>query len=241
MQTALANFKTSLQRIRDLADDALTNTAQAMKDPALRERYETVLSAVVVTMSGFFESFFREVAEAYADAICQRNHPFVNLKPKIRYTHFQGGGKLLSNIGGKNPSARYSWTTTTAIDVAKRLASVDVGTPYDLVWEAFAETGGNPGSSVIADFLSRFGVEKPIETLAHNVILPPSQAGAAPTPLSAQTLSAALDSFIAIRNECAHTGRATNAPTALDVRGYCDLLEGIAAGIVGTLTGHQVC
>ena len=241
MQDALNNFRTSLQRIRNLADDALANTAQAMKDPALRERHDTALSAVVVTMTGFFESFLREVAEGYADTICQQNHPFGNLKPNIRYTHFQGGGKVLSRIGGRNRSGWYSWTTATAVDLAKRLSSVNAGPPYDLVWEAFAETGGNPGSDVIREFLKRFGVQRPIETLAQNVHLP-STPPFPPVPLSSQALSTLLDNFITIRNECAHTGQAANAPpSANDVLYYCDLLENIAAGIVSTLTTHQVC
>lgn len=241
MQTILDNFRASLERVRNLADDALANTAQALKNPALRERQETALSAVVVTMTGFFESFLRDVAEEYSETICQQNHPFANLKPNIRYTHFQGGGRVLSSIGGKKPSARYSWATATALDVAKRLASVDAGPGYQLVWEAFAETGGNPGSRVIADFLARFGVEKPIETLSPNVFLPAPQTGGTPANLSAQMLSTMLDSFIAIRNECAHTGQATSTPTATDVLSYCDLLEAIAAGIVRTLKAHQVC
>lgn len=239
MQTILVNFRTSLQRIRNIANDALANTAQALKIPTIRELHETTLSAVVVIMAGFFESFLREVAEKYSDIICQQNQPFQNLKPKIRFTHFQGGGRILTNIGGKKPSSRYSWTPTTAPEVAKRLASVDAGPGYQLVWEAFAETGGNPGSEVIADFLRRFGVAKPTETLASNVFLPPSQPGGTTLNLSSNALITMLDSFIAIRNECAHTGQATNTPTASDVLRYCDLLEAIAAGIVATLTAHQ--
>jgi hypothetical protein len=229
MQKALTNFSASLQRVRNLADDALANTAQAMKDPALRERHETALSAVVVTLSGFFESFLREIAEQYADAICQQSHPFTNLKANIRFTHFEGGGNVLSYIGGKSPSSRYGWTSSDAADMARRLASVNAGPPYELVWEAFAETGGNPGSDVVKTFLRRFGVKKPMETLA------------AQMNWTANTLTHALDSFIAIRNECAHTGKAINPPTAADVTGYCDLLELISNGIVKTLNAHQVC
>ena len=89
--------------------------------------------------------------------------------------------------------------------------------------------GGNPGSNVIRNFLKRFGVAEPIQTLASRM------------NTTANTLSLGLDSFIAVRNECAHSGMPTNAPTAGDVIGYCDLLDGIAAGIVSTLTVHQVC
>jgi len=41
-----------------------------------------------------------------------------------------------------------------------------------------------------------------------------------PVPLSSQALSTLLDNFITIRNECAHTGQAANAPpSANDVLG----------------------
>lgn len=227
MQNALTNFSASLQRVRDLADDALANTGQALKDPALRRRHETALSAVVVTLSGFFESFLREVAEHYSDIICQQNHPFGRLKADIRHTHFEGGGHVLSNIGGKNPSSRYSWTSSKPSDMARRLASVNGAPPYELVWEAFAETGGNPGPEVIRSFLKRFGVKKPMETLA------------AQMSRTSNTLVAVLDSFIAVRNECAHTGKASNTPTPKDVLDYCDFLELLAGGVVKTLGSHN--
>jgi hypothetical protein len=43
-----------------------------------------------------------------------------------------------------------------ALDVAKRLASVgNAQFPYDMIWEAFAETQANPGPQQISDFLRR--------------------------------------------------------------------------------------
>jgi len=35
-----------------------------------------------------------------------------------------------------------------------------------------------------------------------------------------------------VRNECAHTGSATNVPTTTRVREFCDLLEQIGVGIL---------
>jgi len=225
MQQALADFQTSLNRVRNLANDASANTAAALADPALRERHETALSAVVVTLSGFFESFLRQTAEEYADEIDRQNHPFTQLRPAIRYAHFQGGGQLLTAIGGKNRSTRHNWTTADALDVVQRLASVHAGTGYELVWEAFAETRGNPGPEVVKEFLARFGVEKPMETLSQHI---------------GQSITLTLGSFIDVRNECAHNGQPNQTPQPSDVLDYCDLLERTAKGIVDTLAVHQV-
>lgn len=224
MQQAFADFQASLNRVRNLANDASANAVTALADPALRERHETALSAVVITLSGFFESFLRQTAEEYADQINTQNHPFTQLRPAIRYAHFQGGGQLLTAIGGKKRSPRYNWTTADALDVVQRLSSVHTGRGYELVWEAFAETKGNPGPEVVKEFLDRFGVDQPMETLSRNV---------------GQTISPLLASFIDVRNECAHTGQANQIPLPSDVLGYCDLLDRIAKGIVDTLAAHQ--
>jgi hypothetical protein len=225
MQNALTDFQTSLNRVRNLANDASANTSAALADPALRERHDTALSAVVVTLSGFFESFLRQTAEEYADQIDQQNHLFSQLKPAIRHAHFQGGGQLLTAIGGKNRSTRHNWTTADALDVVQRLASVHAGTGYELVWEAFAETRGNPGPEVVKEFLVRFGVEKPMETLSQHM---------------GQSITLTLGSFIDVRNECAHNGQPNQTPQPSDVLDYCELLERTARGIVDTLAVHQV-
>ena len=225
MQQAFADFQTSLNRVRNLANDASVNTPAALSNPALLERHETALSAVVVTLSGFFESFLRGTAEEYADQINQQNLPFVTLKDDIRYAHLQGGGQFLNQIGGKNRSNRHNWTSADARDVAERLASVYAVGQYQLVWEAFAETRGNPGPDVVKEFLRRFGVDKPMETVSQKAGL---------------SITTPLQSFIDVRNECAHNGRANQTPQPSDVLDYCDLLERIAQGIVDTLSAHQV-
>ena len=229
MQQVLADFQSSLNRVRNLANDASANTPAALSNPLLLERHETALLAVVVMLAGFFESFLRGTAEAFIDGVNQQNYPFLTLKPTIQYAHFQGGGLLLDAIGGKTRSPRHSWTTTDAFDLVRRLASVQTTTGYELVWEAFAETRGNPDSDVIRIFLKRFGVAAPLEALA-------AQIG-----YSAQSLGVALDNFIVVRNECAHTGSTNNQPQPSDVLAYCDLLEKIATGIIAVLTTHQVC
>jgi hypothetical protein len=89
-----------------------------------------------------------------------------------------------------------------------------------MVWEAFAETQANPGPSQISDFLKRFAIDKPLPTLA------------ATMNVGENTLIIGLRSFMEVRNECAHTGSATNVPTTTDVRAFCDLIEQIGVGIL---------
>jgi hypothetical protein len=92
--------------------------------------------------------------------------------------------------------------------------------PYEIIWEAFADTQANPGPDQIGAFLKRFSIEEPLPTLA----------GAMNT--TQNNLVLRLKSFMEIRNECAHTGSARNVPTTSDVQGFCDLIEQIGTGIV---------
>jgi RiboL-PSP-HEPN len=224
----LVNFKASLQRVRDVADDVAASASAALRDQALRRRQETILCSVVVILSGFFESFLREVAEAYADVLAKKAVVFADLPDSVRYAHFGGGGNVLSNVGRRSVPSPYRWILSTSHDVARRLASVNNPPPYELLWEAFAETKGNPGPDVVKEFLSRFGVKKPMEVLATHV------------RRSHNTIHAQLDSFIAVRNECAHSGIPTSIPTPSEVSGYCDLLEAVGDGITSALSAHNI-
>jgi hypothetical protein len=228
MRRAHRNLVLSLRSIRRIANDVILETPAALGNAAMRERHETILSALIVNLSGFFESFLRDVAEQYLEAVSQQNQPFGNLNPSIRKTHFQGSGIILRYIGGSTRSRRYSWINATASDVVRRLASVNAGTPYELVWEAFAETRGNPGSELIKQFMKRFGVNNPSNALSRH------------TTRTAATLFTLLDSFIAIRNECAHTGRAIQTPTAVDVLNYCAMVQELSKGLIRTLGAHPV-
>jgi len=90
---------------------------------------------------------------------------------------------------------------TESADVVRRLASAGVPQPpYELLWEAFADTKANPGPDTIGDFLRNFGVQKPLPTLA--------------TAMNVQReyLVIRLRSFMEIRNECAHTGSSSKVP-----------------------------
>src|SRR5439155_23291620 len=101
-----------------------------------------------------------------------------------------------------------------ALDVARRLASVgNAQFPYEIIWEAFAETQANPGPQQISDFLRRFEIADPLPTLA------------ATMNTTQNTLVIALRSFMGVRHECAHTGSAAIRQTTSKIQAYCDLME----------------
>lgn len=219
MQKALANLRSSLNRVRDITADIDANARAALKHSAIQARHETTLCAATVILSGFLESFLKEIAEEVISDICNRAVPFASLPDKIRVTHFRDGAKCVSEMA-RRESAENPLALAKATDAARRLASVGAQLPYDIVWEAFAETQANPGPSQISDFLRRFAIDKPLPTLA------------AAMKVGENTLVINLTSFMEVRHECAHTGSATNVPTTTDVRGFCDLIEQVGVGIM---------
>jgi hypothetical protein len=220
MQKALANLQSSLNRVRDITADIDANAKAALADSAIQARHETTLCAATVILSGFLESFLKEIAEDVISDICNRSVPFGSLPDKIRVTHFWDGAKCVSEMARRERS-KNPLVLAKATDAARRLASVGgPQLPYEIVWEAFAETQANPGPSQISDFLKRFAIDKPLPTLA------------AAMKVGENTLIIGLSSFMEVRHECAHTGSATNVPTTTDVRGFCDLIEQLGVGIL---------
>lgn len=220
MLNALPNFKASLDKVRAIADDIDVHVQDALKDAAIQARHETTLCAATVILSGFLESFLREVAEEMIADICSRAVPFDQLPSKIRVTHYWDGALHIREMARQERSAD-PVVLAKAADAARRLASVGVAQlPYEILWEAFADTQANPGPGEINAYLKRFDIPEPLPTLATAM------------NTTQNTLSLSLRSFMEIRNECAHTGSAKNVPTTSDVRGYCKLLEDVGTGIV---------
>lgn len=225
MRTVLLDFKNSLARVRDIADDVDKNISSVLSDPLARNRYETARCAATVILSGFFESFLKQLAEKCVSAICNLNRPFASLPDRLRYSHYEFGGTVLTRRTQDERSNRSSRIQASADDISFRLASVAT-MPYDLVWEAFAETQANPSSETVGKYLKRFGIGAPWQKIA-------SIAGT-----SAGVLKTELDSFVSLRHECAHTGTATTVSTPSEIRGFCDLLERLADAIVRVLEDY---
>jgi|SRR5581483_1605971 len=225
MGTALSDLTSSLARVRDIADENDRNIATILSDAGARNRYETIRCASTVILSGFFESFLKQAADESIASLCALNRPFSSLPDKIKCSHYEIGGQILSRRAQDDRSKRASRIQATTENIALRLASV-ASTPYDLLWEAFAETYANPNSETVSQYLKRFGITKPWEKVASR------------TGTSAGALQTQLDSFLLVRHECAHTGTARSVPTPSEIREYCDLLERIANAILEVLDDH---
>src|SRR5580658_497657 len=98
MQKALTNLISSVSRVRDIAVDIDANAQEALKDPGIQARHETTLCAATVILSGFLESFLKDVAEEVISDICNRALPFDTLPAKVRITHYWEGAVLLREI-----------------------------------------------------------------------------------------------------------------------------------------------
>jgi hypothetical protein len=223
MSKSLVSFKESLTRIRDIINDINANAAQALRNADVRARYETIRCAMMVILSGFFESFMRNLADEFIAELCARAVPFNNLPERIRATHFAGGANIL--LARAQKEKRANPMSESAL-LARRLASVVSAMPYELVSEAFGETRANPSAQVVREFLGRFGVENPGDQLLRTSGL--TQSGVETT----------FESIIALRNECAHTGTAGNVPTGGQISDYCDFLEKVAEAVVNILDVH---
>lgn len=219
MRNALARLIESINEILDVANDM--DARLLTSDAAARRRDEILRCACTVILSGFFETFLKESAERFIHNICSRKIPFSQLPPKTQMRHFVQGGAILGQKA--KGDSRVSWISASHLDIVSRLSSPAASSTYSLVWEAYATTEGNPGPDVIDRLLEHLGVDNRQPRL--NAAL----SGNYPT------VKLQLKSFIEIRNECAHTGTAANAPTTGNLRDYCDLLQRISTAIVDVL------
>lgn len=222
MRKSLENFNASLDRIRAILDDIDSNAAQALKDASIRDRFETIRCAMMVTLSGFFESFIRNTAEEFVAELCIRAIAFDSLPVPMRMTHYAGGAAQLQKRARKEKNAT---PMAESALIARRLASV-ASMPYELVSEAFGDSKANPDADLVLEFLGRFGIDDPKKKLIQRSGV--TEAG----------FKTNFESVKALRNECAHTGTAGNVPTGGEISGYCDFLGKIATAIIDMLESH---
>jgi RiboL-PSP-HEPN len=227
MQSALQDLKSAISRVRDIAADIAATTPQALKNPQLLQRHNTIQCACPVLLSGYFETFLKNLAEAFVIALYGQGTPFLQLPNKIQKHHFLAGASLIVDKLKNRGTSR--WITATHEDIALRLSSVcDPTLTYELVWEAFANTRSNPGPDVVKEFLLNFGVENVSDKF--NQFANPGWAW--------NNCSAQLASFMAVRHECAHTGSSSTSFVPTNIQSYCDLIENISETIVKLLDNH---
>ena len=228
-QHALADFGTSLNRIRALANSIVNATAAALADAATRELHETQQCGAVVLLTGYFEAFLKDLVRRYIEDLSASGIAFTGLPEKIRNQHFEGGGKVLSKaveFARKGKPAPFG--NATPQDIVARLHSAsNAGGNYEIVWEAFADTQANPGPDVVKDIAQGLGLKDFWREVANH--------SGDPTRWSDSALKTKLGDLIAKRNACAHTGTVSPIPTAPDILDFADMLQAIGTGFVTAL------
>lgn len=222
MRTAFSNLKVSLDHVRDIANDLQQRLLQPGQNIQTRSSTQTISCGTVVIMSGYFESFLADIAKAFIINLCNAQIPFNSLPVKIQTTHFTDGSRFLHDITRN----RLRWHTSTKEDVLRRLNTVLTVTPYELLWEAFADTNSNPGVQTVEEILKKCG-------LSDVWVLLKSKSNVEP---EVQKLK--LEAFVSLRNECAHTGTATTIPSPQKILETCDDLELLSNAMVEILNDH---
>ena len=225
-RASLTSLDASLDGVRKVLAELAAESLRVPVNVTFFARRAVILSSLIVTLSGYFESFLRDFAKEFADELSVKQVPFENLHQKIRKTHFLNAAKVLTEAVKKSPRRR---SQATPIDIVERLASVKHAT-YSLLWESFAETQSNPGSRAVKRYLKSMSVDGGFTKLATLIsVINPNQ------PASANALISSLDALIARRNECAHTGTVAHAMSEADVELYCALLSQLAKGIAAAV------
>jgi hypothetical protein len=218
MRAALSSFQQEIGRIDKVA--AWLTTPEAIR-PEMAPATWAVRCGAVVLLSGYLESFIKDCMRAFITQVNDLGQPMTKLPEAMKHTHFRNGAKALE---WQLREDKKVGDTSRCEDLSARLASVSAVTGYTLAWEAFANTQANPGPDVFAELIGAVGVARPWEKLR------------AATPPGLVDLNTFLTSFIAMRNECAHSGNTTSPPGAADLLQYGQNLSGLGAAMVSVLT-----
>lgn len=221
MRVALAAFTQDIEHVKRVADWL---GSPAAVDPVMLASARSIGCGCLVLLSGNFESFLRECMRAFVNQVNALNIPFQKLPMKMRRTHFKNGVRALLQQAGKD---REIGGTSGCEEIAGRLASVGQGVPYALVWEAFADTQSNPGPKVLNEMMTAVGVNDVWKQVMARV----SGRG---------NLQTFLESFIALRNECAHTGSVTSPPLPSTIVEYGENLLAIGGALTALLEERLV-
>jgi hypothetical protein len=237
MRQALADFASSLNRIRALANSIVTGTPAALADPAQLSLHETQQCGAIVLLTGYFEAFIKDLVRRFIEELSTCGVPFAGFPKDIRNRHFEGGGRVLTKASEAARRRRATpFGNAPREDIVARIHSASSPSgSYQIVWEAFADTEANPSPDVVARIARDLGVGNFWRTV--------SRKSGDPKRWSDTAITSELSDLIAKRNECAHTGKASPVPTAADVLEFADLLESVGGGFVSALeevlSGHR--
>lgn len=202
------DFISSLAIVKDVGR-SLTEP-KALK-PSQLPITNAVCCGTVVLISGYFESFLKDLIRQYIEAINALAKPVTDIPLNMHHIHFSGGANALKWISKKDKELK---NTTMSQDFSLRLASLSNSSGSILAWESFADTQSNPGADVLAKLMSGMQITdgwKSINDLTQ----------------CHGSLDVFLKTFMKIRNICAHTGSHNSPPTGSDILDYAEKFEAI--------------
>ena len=221
IRTTFSDFTGAVKPVKLLMQSIRSNALAALKDGNLRAQQETIQCASVVVMSGYLEVFIRDLAKAFFDELKQRGTGLRVLDvvaPDVGYslTHFRNGAKILAAMSKSSDADQKACE-----DFIRKLNAPLIEEREPPVWEAFAMTEANPGPKVLRAFLKGLGIKDSLKAVSDAVN----------TRYSENVFETTLTSFIAIRNECAHTGKAKQVPSPQTIEDHIDMLRTLTLGM----------
>lgn len=217
------DFCTSARPVAKIMDEINRLAVQALKSRDTMARNNAIQCASIVILSGYLESNLKTNAEMFFTVLDKKKCLTTQLPAAYLELHYRAGAKMLAKVSQAEAKKNMGFAETETF--VKRLAAPAQSGSHLPLWEAFAETSGNPGPTVIKDYLKRFDIQDPMRAVAVKLR----------GIYSASVLESKLQSFIDIRNECAHTGSAKSIPLPSDVRDYVTFLRYLTLGIARTL------
>lgn len=205
---ATDEFLASLDVIETVSQSL--STPAALK-PSQLESTNAVSCSVIVLLSGYFESYLKNIIKEYIEAINNLNKPISIIPVSMRLKHYAGGAEALVSASKKDKKLN---STSISEDLTRRLGSLDQQ-KYYLAWESFANTKSNPGTETVTTLLSGLEIDKVWNSIGD-------------LNKSHGRLEMFLSSFIEMRNVCAHTGRHQTPPSGADLVDYVDKFKSLA-------------
>lgn len=221
IRATFADFTGAVKPVRQLMQTIRGDALAALRDSNIKAQQETIQCASVVVMSGYLEVFIRDLAKAFFDELRIRGTGLRVLtvaEPDAGFsqTHFRNGARILTAMSKHKDADQQACE-----DFVRRLNAPLIHEAEPPAWEAFAMTEANPGPKVLRSFLKGLGIKDSLKAVSTAVN----------ERYSETAFDTTLTSFIAIRNECAHTGKAKQIPSPQTVEDHIDMLRTLTLGM----------